>query len=453
MVVKLEDSPSYFAYKTLGLDLYPWQVRSLEAIAAGRRVALRAANGSGKTARVIAVAILWFLNRYPKGRCAVISGSWMQVEKQLWPALELYRHHPLLSAWKWNHCNLITPEGGQAVGFSTDKAGRAEGWHGTEDSPVFYIVDEAKTVQDSIFTAIDRCTRQFCLYASSPGAPSGQFYRCFYDEAELFFPIVATAYDCPHIQKERIDEILKKYPENDPVKRSMIDAEFTNLDNELILTPEDLRISMQRFTEWKPGHKYGFIDFAAGRDENAIGKSNGNLVSLHKAWRDRDTVQAVRFAKKEFESLNIEAHNAWGDADGLGLPMIQQMREEGYRIKEFRGGMPAEDAEHYCNTISEAWFEFSRKIRAGEIILKECNPVLFKQLTTRRIKYDARGKLRAEPKEEMRERGLSSPDQADAVIGVAWAARGHKGAFTDDSDIITSDEEQNLIMPAEPQIW
>ncbi|UQT45183.1 hypothetical protein M5E88_02595 [Akkermansia muciniphila] len=75
---------------------------------------------------------------------------------------------------------------------------------------MFFVVDEAKTVPDEIFDAIERCTLQFCIYLSSPGKPEGQFYRCFHEEKDLFCPMVVTAFDCPHISQERIDRILAR---------------------------------------------------------------------------------------------------------------------------------------------------------------------------------------------------------------------------------------------------
>ena len=43
--------------------------------------------------------------------------------------------------------------------------------------------------------------------------------------------------------------------------------------------------------------------------------------------------------------------------------------------------------------------------------------VLFSQLTTRRCKTNSKGRLQLESKEEMRSRGLESPDRADAFVG------------------------------------
>jgi hypothetical protein len=41
---------------------------------------------------------------------------------------------------------------------------------------------------------------------------------------------------------------------------------------------------------------------------------------------------------------------------------------------------------------------------------------LISQLTSRKTSLDSRGRLKLETKEEMRNRGLKSPDRADAVV-------------------------------------
>lgn len=419
------DSPAIFALVVLGIDQYDWQVEACERIAMRDRVTLRAANGSGKTANVIAIMVLWFLWRHPKGRCAIISGSWKQVEKQLFPALTKWRGHPAFAGWKWNHCNIITPQGGEAIGFSTDNAGRAEGWHESPDSPMFYIVDEAKTVPDSIFEAIDRCSLTYLLYASSPGNPRGRFYRSHYSEAHLYYPIKATAYQCAHIKRERIALVEATYPADHPVRRSMLDAEFTDADGDLFLSQSDLRESINMyktpFARCVP-RASAFCDFAAGRDENVIGITHEGYAWVDDHWRDTNTIQASRRFVRRLQHQGVKPSNVWGDADGLGIGMIQQMAESGYRIKSFRGGIPSSMPDRYTNLIAQVWYEGCQKIRSGEIVLKDCSSTLYDQLTSRKLEYDSKNRIRAMSKENMRAEGIKSPDQADAVLGSIWAA-------------------------------
>ena len=239
--------PAEFATFGLGLDLYDWQRESLEAVGRGEKVALTAANGSGKSAFVVAIANLWLLWAWPKAKGVITSKDGRQIKHQIFPALHAFKSSPLFDAWTWNQIEILTPEGGFIIGFTTDEPGRAEGWHwGGPDAPLMYTVDESKSVADSIFTAVDRCTRQFQLYASSPGPPFGQFYRSFNKERRFFSTFRVTSADCPHIPPEKIEEDRQKYGENHPVFRSMHLAEFTENEDGLVMTPQKARAGISR---------------------------------------------------------------------------------------------------------------------------------------------------------------------------------------------------------------
>ena len=88
-----------FAVEVLGLELYPWQAVVLEAIGQGIPTALAAANGSGKTKYIVAPTILWLLYFWPRGLVPVTSGSWTQLEEQLWPCL--LDHRSKFPQWYW----------------------------------------------------------------------------------------------------------------------------------------------------------------------------------------------------------------------------------------------------------------------------------------------------------------------------------------------------------------
>ena len=56
--------------------------------------------------------------------------------------------------------------------------------------------------------------------------------------------------------------------------------------------------------------------------------------------------------------------------------------------------------------------------------------MLFEQLTTRRLEWGDKGRLRAEPKDAMSARGIKSPDRADAYIGAIMAGHRLTGAVS-----------------------
>ncbi|MCW1885611.1 hypothetical protein OKA04_12805 [Luteolibacter flavescens] len=444
-------SPSEFSWFQLcEKTLYDWQIECLEAIGlqehGGPPVAIAAANGSGKTAKVVASAICWFLSRYPRGQVVVTSGSFRQVEKQLWPALRV--HQRKFPGWNFLTTEIKTPEGGFAIGFSTDDAGRAEGWHpkiNRQTDPVFIIVDEAKTVPDSVFEAFDRCTRVFQLWVSSPGKPWGQFYEAFHAMRKHFWVRKVRSDECPHIDPAKRKRDLEKYGPDHPVYRSMHDAEFTEDAERLVLSPDLLTKALDgQPVPHEDGEVVAFCDFAAGRDENVLAVRRGNTVRIVKAWVEKNTMQAAREFVQLFRLNALHPGQVWGDADGLGTAMIDAIEEEGFYMKRFHGGQGASDPDEYSNLIGEVWHVGCREIERGRINLGVIDPDTFKQLTTRKSEWAENGKLRVESKDRMRAEGRKSPDRGDAILGAIVCGARLSGVVTGQAVDSSEVEDSNF---------
>lgn len=422
--------------------LYDWQIEALEAFCKGWPVALRAANGSGKTAKVAANAVRWFFREYPKGQMICTSGSFNQLLNQLWPNIrnrlpELYEMNTSAPL------SIKGPEGSKGIGFSTNNAGRAEGWHpklGPDIDPVMILVDEAKTVPDEIWTAFDRCTVKYSLFISSPGKPRGRFFECFHSLSEFFYQVVATSEMCPHIPEWKRKKDRKTMSDED--YNSCHNADFTMGGEYMIISPLELRNALEtQPAEDTNGERVGFFDFARGGDENVFYKREGNKVRLVEAWRDRDSVQAVRKFIYLAKSHGLHASECWGDADGLGGPMIDIFKEEGYPINEFRGGMPANNSDKYGNLISEAWIKGCMMIEQGRINLGELDPITVAQLTNRLFLFNDKGKQIAEPKKKMAERGVKSPDRGDGLVGAIMCGSHMSGSIGGSTDVNSSGSE------------
>src|SRR5208282_3125660 len=88
--------------------------------------------------------------------------------------------------------------GSRAIGFSTDDPGLFEGWHAER---LLVVVDEAKSVDQPIFDAVERVLSAGqwvrLLVASTPGGPCGPFYDCFTKLGHLYVPYHISASDSP----------------------------------------------------------------------------------------------------------------------------------------------------------------------------------------------------------------------------------------------------------------
>jgi len=419
----LEDlsKPSAFAANVLGINLYDWQRRVLRDLEQRDcRVALRAANGSGKTSTVIASILIWHALVFPRSIAVTTAGVFRQVESQLWPSL---RNHiaKLGGAWevtsgeiRYLHANGNTS---RIIGYSATDPGRAEGWHAEDHEyhPLLMVVDEAKTVADPLFEAISRCQPTRLLIASSPGGTSGAFYRAFTKEANMWQKHAVTAFDCPHITQTQIDEVVQRYGEKHPLTRSMIYGEFVDIGLEsLVINLTQLQNCHNTPPRFRPGVRIAGVDFAAGGDQNVICISDGNKILPMIAWREKDTMAAVGRFIVEFKKAGLEANNIYADASGMGMVMCDALAESGWVVNRVNFGATAYDNNAYTNRSAEMWYGMAKKIEDAEIILPE-DEDLTAQLTCRRTITNSKGKLGVESKDSMRARGIASPDRADAL--------------------------------------
>ena len=169
-------------------------------VATREKIAVAAPNGSGKSERIIACAALRWISIAPKGRVVITSKDGRQIDNQVWPAL--LKRRTKFADYTWNYREVKTPGEGLITAFTTDEATRMEGWHANiprdeqgnplldhpDFSSLLIIVDEAKSVAEEIYQAIDRCTYNVLLLIGSTGLMQGRFYEAHTTPAGMAYP-------------------------------------------------------------------------------------------------------------------------------------------------------------------------------------------------------------------------------------------------------------------------
>ena len=417
--------PSIFVQHSLQLPLYRWQAGALDhlyPVVGRRKIAVSSPNGAGKSERIVAGAVLWWLARFPQGRVIVTTRDGRQLEGQVLPAVR--RHRARFPTYRWAPREIHTATGGWARFWTTDEPGRAEGWHKLDNTrgPLLIIVDEAKSVEEPIFQALDRCTYNALLLVSSPGAMSGHFYDAFSRHRSAWSCVQAGLSDCPHIPVERIDDIIRTYGADHPFTRSTLHGEFMAAED-MDLYPFNVA-SLERCRRnapaWIPSRHglVAFCDFAKGAGENVLAVRDGNRLTSMEAWREADEMAAAGQWIQRFHKRGLRAGGIWGDIGGsIGKKMCDILAASKWSIGRVNFGQPAGEDQVYLSWASEAWHELAKKVDQCQVILPE-DDLLTQQLTARKHVLNNRGKLELESKHELRLRGLDSPDRADAVCGV-----------------------------------
>jgi phage terminase large subunit len=404
------------------------QKQVLDSLDAGGKVSARTCNGAGKTTMLIPTAVLGFMAFYPRAKVVITSGVERQVRAQVFPALKACERR--LAKWDFTDTQIMAPNGSVAIGFATNDGGRFEGWHGNKDpfydllqhdGPLLIVVDEAKSVKPQIFDAIDRCTYQALMLTSSCGGSSGEFYQSHTKNAAFWRTHHIAARHCPHADHAKNAELIHKRGLTDHLVRSKVFAEFMGGVEGACIQRPWVEACIAKAPPFQPGTRRFFCDFAAGGDENVIAEANGNRVRIVAAWREKNTMQACGQFIDQFRRLGLSQDDVSrcvsGDEGGLGKGMLDRLQEIGWQLLRVNNGSTARDKEAYRNRGAEMWFEASRKFELGRVICEGFDDRTIAQLTERQGFTPSDGRREIESKEDMRERGLDSPDRADAIVG------------------------------------
>jgi hypothetical protein len=103
------------------------------------------------------------------------------------------------------------------------------------------------------------------------------------------------------------------------------------------------------------------------------------------------------------------------DATGIGGAVADFIRHKGYNAIDIVSNSKAFRQDKFINKRVEMWFKFRELLRTNQLDIPN-DDVLVGQLTSPKYQFDAQGRYVLEKKEDMKKRGLSSPDRGDAVI-------------------------------------
>lgn len=163
------------------------------------------------------------------------------------------------------------------------------------------------------------------------------------------------------------------------------------------------------------------IDIARfGSAESVIMRREGGWVRLHLALRHTDTMTTAGHIAKAFTDINAERENqdcasASLDEVGIGGGVLDRLLELGYDVTGLNAGLPANDTERFANAKAECTGQCetcSRPVRSTSTL----DGVLVAQLGSFKWTLDSRGRIKIESKDDVRKRGLPSPDRGEALI-------------------------------------
>lgn len=220
-----------------------------------------------------------------------------------------------------------------------------------------------------------------------------------------------TVYDTSAIDPEEVIRLKRDMSETSFAREYMCDFSAAG-DDQLISLSDVEAASKKELTERDVAYApriLGVDPARFGDDRSVIFPRQGLQSFTPQIFRGIDNMDLASRVAAKIEEWKPDA--VFVDA-GNGGGVIDRLRQLGYDVIEVNfGGKPNDP--RYLNKRAEMWFEVRDWLKLGGAIP---NMVDLKQdLAAPIYWYDSAGRIQLEPKDDIKKRGLPSPDLADAL--------------------------------------
>lgn len=390
-----------------------------------RRKAIKSGHGVGKTA-LLSWIIIWFMFTRPYCRIPCTAPTQAQLFDILWAEINKWinkmpdkRLSSLLEVTSTHVYNRLNPETWFAVAKTSNKPENMQGFHAEE---ILFVIDEASGVKSEIFEVISGALSTegaMCIMTGNPTQISGTFYDAFHKNRDTWDTFTVSCINSDRVSRDYIETMKKDYGEDSNIFRVRVLGEFPIAqDDTLIPLSWAEQAAMNEFE--KPSERASIhigCDVARyGDDSTEIYVRMENTIVSSNTYRKQSTMETVGNIMLLINKYDDRLIYVNVDDTGVGGGVTDRLVElcsnnKFVTINPVNNGSSS-NSKYLKNKGTEVWYNMKLRIRDISIPNDE---QLIAQLTTRKYKIGSNGLIELESKDKMKERGLKSPDKADAL--------------------------------------
>ena len=414
-----------------------WQLELLEDVGNGLktvsqviREAVASGNGIGKSA-LVSWLILWAISTYEDCKGVVTANTDTQLRTKTWAELakwhRLFIGNPL---FEYTATSLYSSDPKHektwridAIPWSEQNPEAFAGLH-NQGRRILIIFDEASAIADVIWETVEGATTDanteilWCCFGN-PTRPSGRFFDCFNKFRNFWRRKQIDSRTVRISNKQQLNEWVEEWGLDSDFVKVHVLGEFPNAAANQLISRTLVEEAMKR------GKSYG-LDDASDREAVVIGcdpawtgedslivylrKGNFTKVLLELKANDDDTLVAEKLAYFQDEYSMSKGFIDMGYGTGIYSVLKSMGRADAWQLISF-ASKPVD--EYYANKRAEMWSAMKKWLQEGGAL--ESRPELLTDLTGPEASINRRGKLQLESKDDMKRRGLASPNFADAL--------------------------------------
>jgi hypothetical protein len=308
------------------------------------------------------------------------------------------------------------------ISARTSRAEQPEALQGVHSDNVMLVADEASGVPEAVFEAAAGSMsghNALTILLGNPVRSSGFFFDTHNRLKDEWWTRRVSCIDSTRVSKEYVEDMKSRYGEESNAFRIRVLGEFPRSDDDTIIPMELLESAKHRDTRaYEDAPIVWGLDVARfGSDSSVLCKRQSNVVHTLERWRNLDLMQLTGAVVAQYEACDHKNRPAeiLVDSIGLGAGVVDRLRElrlpaRGINVSE----SPAMGGT-YLNLRAELWHKAKAWLEKRDCKIPN-NEDLIGELATVRYTFTSNGKIKIESKDDIRRRGLKSPDMADAFV-------------------------------------
>jgi hypothetical protein len=315
------------------------------------------------------------------------------------------------------------------VPWSEQNAVAFQGLH-NEGKRLLMIYDEASGIPDQIWEAGDGCMtdknteRVWCVFGN-PNIPKGRFRECFPGGrfSSTWHSRCVDSRSISFTDKGELNRWVKEYGEDNDFVRVRVRGVFPRAGTMQFIDDEATREAQLREVEVRIFDPLVLgVDVARFGDDASViyirkGRDGRSIEPMQ--FRGLDTMTLAGKVAEVYARYNADA--IFVDGGGVGGGVVDRLRQLHVPVMDVQFGskpdgtgyLTGDEGVVYANKRAEIWGGMRAWLKSGGAIPADTE--LASQLTGLQYAFNVRNEIQLERKEDMKKRGLSSPDIADAL--------------------------------------
>jgi hypothetical protein len=438
---RLANDPVTWARERGGVHLWSKQREIAKTLVDHKRTAVQSAHGIGKSFLAATLAA-WWVDVHPPDETMVVTTapSLDQVHAILWEEIRgLHDRAGLAGVVQRTDRWLV---GGRLVGMGRKPPDYSESaFQGIHRRFVLVILDEACGIPAWLWTAVETITTgDDCriMAIGNPDDPNSRF-RFLCQGTPGWESVQISCFDSPNFTGEIVPEALKglltsrqwaedraaEWGEDNPLYIAKVLGKFPTDNPWSVVRMSDVsscRIAAPRAAHELVPVELG-VDVGGGLDETVIRERRGMVAG--REWRElSDQPETIsRLILRALKDTGATAVKI--DAIGIGNGVVGEMKNlrtagvHNAKIYGVKVSEKAHDPGNYFNLRSQLWWEVGRLLsqdRAWDLSRMDNADNTVAQLLESHYEHDLKGRIKVEPKDDIRKRLGRSPDSADALL-------------------------------------